>query len=34
LKAAIAGTFDLNAAQADRVFPSSETVKGAYDLMQ
>ena len=34
LKAAIAGTFDLNAAQADRVFPSSETVKGAYDLMK
>ena len=34
LKAAIAGTFDLNSAQADRVFPSSETVKGAYDLMK
>ena len=34
LKAAIAGTFDLNAAQAGRVFPSSDTVKGAYELMK
>ena len=34
LKAAIAGTFDLTAAQADRVFPSSEAIKGAYDLMK
>ncbi len=34
LKAAIAGTFDLNAAQAGRVFPSSDSVKGAYDLMK
>lgn len=33
LKAAIAGTFDLTAAQADRVFPSSEGVRGAYQLM-
>jgi uncharacterized protein (DUF1501 family) len=33
LKAAIAGTFDLTAAQADRVFPSSAAVRGAYDLM-
>ena len=33
LKAAIAGTFDLTPAQADRVFPSSESVRGAYDLM-
>jgi uncharacterized protein (DUF1501 family) len=33
LKAAIAGTFDLMPAQADRVFPSSEAVRGAYDLM-
>lgn len=33
LKAAIAGTFDLTSAQADRVFPSSATVRGAYDLM-
>ena len=33
LKAAIAGTFDLTRSQADRVFPSSETVRGAYDLM-
>ena len=33
LKAAIAGTFDLTSAQADRVFPSSTTVRGAYDLM-
>src|SRR4029434_11138760 len=33
LKAAIAGTFDLMPAQADRVFPSSDAVPGAYDLM-
>ncbi|NOT26220.1 MAG: DUF1501 domain-containing protein [Acidobacteria bacterium] len=33
LKAAIAGTFDLTPAQADRVFPSSSAVPGAYDLM-
>ena len=33
LKAAIAGTFDLTAAQADRVFPSSGAVRGAYQLM-
>ena len=33
LKAAIAGTFDLTPAQADRVFPSSAAVRGAYDLM-
>jgi uncharacterized protein (DUF1501 family) len=33
LKAAIAGTFDLTPAQADRVFPSSDGVRGAYDLM-
>jgi uncharacterized protein (DUF1501 family) len=33
LKAAIAGTFDLTPGQADRVFPSSEAVRGAYDLM-
>jgi uncharacterized protein (DUF1501 family) len=33
LKAAIAGTFDLTAAQADRVFPSSAAVRGAYELM-
>ena len=33
LKAAIAGTFDLTPAQADRVFPSSEAVKGAYELV-
>jgi uncharacterized protein (DUF1501 family) len=33
LKAAIAGTFDLTAAQADRVFPSSASVRGAYELM-
>jgi uncharacterized protein (DUF1501 family) len=33
LKAAIAGTFDMTAAQADRVFPSSEAVRGVYDLM-
>jgi uncharacterized protein (DUF1501 family) len=33
LKGAIAGTFDLTPAQADKVFPSSEAVRGAYDLM-
>jgi uncharacterized protein (DUF1501 family) len=33
LKGAIAGTFDLTAAQADRVFPSSSSVRGAYQLM-
>jgi uncharacterized protein (DUF1501 family) len=33
LKAAIAATFDLTPAQADRVFPGSNTVRGAYDLM-
>jgi uncharacterized protein (DUF1501 family) len=33
LKAAIAGTFDLTPSQADRVFPSSEAVRGAYELM-
>jgi len=34
LKAAIAGTFDLTAAQADRVFPSSSAVRGTYELME
>lgn len=33
LKAAIAGTFDLTPAQANRVFPSSERVNGLYELM-
>ena len=33
LKAAIAGTFDLTEAQAERVFPGSATVRGRYDLM-
>ena len=33
LKGAIAGTFDLTAAQADAVFPMSSAVRGAYDLM-
>jgi uncharacterized protein (DUF1501 family) len=33
LKAAIAGTFDLTPAQASRVFPGSDAVRGAYDLM-
>ncbi len=33
LKAAIAGTFDLTPAQANRVFPGSDAVRGAYDLM-
>jgi uncharacterized protein (DUF1501 family) len=34
LKAAVAGTFDLTTAQADRVFPSSNSVRGAYHLMR
>jgi uncharacterized protein (DUF1501 family) len=34
LKAAIAGTFDLSAAQADRVFPDSSGVRGAYEMMR
>lgn len=34
LKAAIAATFDLTPAQADRVFPGSDGVRGAYDLMR
>jgi uncharacterized protein (DUF1501 family) len=34
LKAAVAGTFDLSAAQVDRVFPSSAPVAGAYSLMK
>ena len=33
LKAAIAGTLDLTAAQADRVFPGSGAVRGAHQLM-
>src|SRR5687767_5371751 len=33
LKAAIAATFDLTPAQAERVFPGSTGVRGAYDLM-
>jgi len=32
LKGAIAGTFDLTAAQADRVFPGSEGVRGLYEM--
>lgn len=34
LKGVIAGTFDLNAAQADRVFPDSAGVRGLYDMMR
>ena len=34
LKAAVASTFDLTPAQADRVFPGSANVRGAYALMQ
>jgi len=34
LKGVVAGTFDLTAAQADRVFPGSEGVGGLYDLMR
>ena len=33
LKAAIASAFDLTHAQADRVFPGSSAVRGAYELM-
>jgi uncharacterized protein (DUF1501 family) len=33
LKGAIAGTFDLTPAQADRVFPSSSSVTGTYQVM-
>jgi uncharacterized protein (DUF1501 family) len=34
LKGALAATFDLTAAQADRVFPSSGGVRGRYDMMR
>lgn len=34
LKAAVAGTFDLTGAQADRIFPGSSGVRGRYDLMR
>ena len=34
LKGAIAGTFDLTAAQADRVFPDSAGVRGLYEMMR
>lgn len=34
LKGAIAATFDLTAAQADRVFPDSAGVRGRYDMMR
>lgn len=34
LKGAIAGTFDLSAAQADRVFPGSSGVRGLYAIMR
>jgi uncharacterized protein (DUF1501 family) len=34
LKAAIAGTFDLTAAQTARVFPGSDNLRAAYDLMR
>ncbi len=34
LKAAVAGTFDLTPAQLARVFPGSDAVRGAYDLMK
>lgn len=33
LKGAIAGTFDLTAAQAERVFPGSSAPRGLYELM-
>ena len=34
LKGAIAATFDLNAAQADRVFPGSNGTRGLYEMMR
>ncbi|HET9452915.1 MAG TPA: DUF1501 domain-containing protein [Gemmatimonadaceae bacterium] len=34
LKGAIAATFDLNAAQADRVFPGSNGTRGLYEMMK
>ena len=34
LKGAISATFDLNPAQADRVFPGSDGVRGLYDMMR
>lgn len=34
LKGVIAGTFDLNAAQADRVFPDSTPARGLYSMMR
>lgn len=34
LKGALAATFDLTAAQADRVFPDSSGVRGRYDIMR
>jgi uncharacterized protein (DUF1501 family) len=34
LKGAIAGTFDLTAAQADRVFPDSASARGLYEMMR
>ena len=34
LKAAVAGTFDLTRPQLARVFPGSDTVRGAFDLMR
>ena len=33
LKGVIAGTFDLTAAQANRVFPGSDAVTGLWDVM-
>ena len=34
LKAAVAGSFDLTGAQADRIFPGSSGVRGRYELMR
>jgi uncharacterized protein (DUF1501 family) len=34
LKGALAATFDLTPAQADRVFPGSGGVRGLYDMMR
>jgi uncharacterized protein (DUF1501 family) len=34
LKGAIAGTFDLTRAQADRIFPGSESARGLFEVMR
>ncbi|MGH7465712.1 MAG: DUF1501 domain-containing protein, partial [Longimicrobiales bacterium] len=34
LKGALAGTLDLTASQADRVFPDSQSARGLYEMMR